>query len=201
MLLAALDATDADERLRRFHTTRGALTANRELSILRSAIAWWREQGWIANDATDGISRQKADTTGAPPTMRLDDGEIRRVFALRVPLREQALWHVVHESGATIERTLALNVADVAPGRRRAGDVQWRAGTTQFMSLLLAGRVAGPVFLTDRRATAGTPSVDRCPQTGRGRLSYRRAAEVFTNATRDLDPRGRGWTLRQLQAK
>jgi len=35
--------------------------------------------------------------------------------------------------------------------------------------------------------------------TGRGRLSYRRAAELFTAATQGLDASGRGWTLRQLR--
>jgi integrase/recombinase XerD len=35
--------------------------------------------------------------------------------------------------------------------------------------------------------------------TGRGRLSYRRAAEIFTTATVPLDPAGRGWTLHQLR--
>jgi integrase/recombinase XerD len=45
------------------------------------------------------------------------------------------------------------------------------------------GRVDGPLFTTSR-----------------GRLSYRRAAEVFTSATRPLDPRGRGWTLHQFSA-
>jgi hypothetical protein len=42
-----------------------------------------------------------------------------------------------------------------------------------------------------------------CPLTGRGRgrLFYRRAAEVFTEATKGLDPSGRGWTLRRLQER
>jgi integrase/recombinase XerD len=30
-------------------------------------------------------------------------------------------------------------------------------------------------------------------------MSYRRAAEIFTSATRPLDPAGKGWTLRQLR--
>jgi integrase/recombinase XerD len=121
---------------------------------------------------------------------------------LRAPLRDQALWHVLHESGATIERVLALNVSDVDPrGRSRIKDVRWRATTAQLITLLLAGRAAGPVFLTDRRAPADTPAADRCPHTGRGRLSYRRAAEIFADATRGLDPQGRGWTLRQLQTR
>jgi hypothetical protein len=39
---------------------------------------------------------------------------------------------------------------------------------------------------------------DICPVTGQARMSYRRAAEIFTTATRPLDPGGRGWTLHQL---
>ena len=49
-------------------------------------------------------------------------------------------------------------------------------------------------------APAGTPQADVCPLTGRARMSYRRAAEIFTTATRPLDPAGRGWTLHQLRA-
>ena len=64
---------------------------------------------------------------------------------------------------------------------------------------LLAGRSCGPVFLTGRRAPAGAAPADVCPVTGRARMSYRRAAEIFTAATRPLDPAGRGWTLGQLR--
>jgi hypothetical protein len=38
-----------------------------------------------------------------------------------------------------------------------------------------------------------------CPLTGRGRLSYQRAAALFRQATRPLDPDGRGFTLHQLR--
>ncbi len=193
--LAVLD--DAEERLRRYFESRGARTANRELSILRSAIAWWRTQGWITGDPTERIIRHATEALSAQSRLAVDD--VRRVFSLRAPLRDQTLWHVVHESGATIERILALNVGDVDRGRRKAKDVHWRGATSHLMNLLLAGRTAGPVFLTDRRAPAGTAAADRCPLTGRARLSYRRAAEIFADATKNLDPQGRGWTLRQLQ--
>ena len=63
---------------------------------------------------------------------------------------------------------------------------------------LLAGRPDGPVFLTGRRAPAGSDPAHTCPVTGRARMSYRRAAEIFTSATAPLDPDGRGWTLHQL---
>jgi integrase/recombinase XerD len=87
--------------------------------------------------------------------------------------------------------------------------VHWQSGTAQLLPRLLKGRTRGPVFLTDRRALARTPSNDVCPVTGRARLSYRRAAELFETLTRPLahpgitDPaelelRG-GWTLHQLR--
>lgn len=205
--LAVLD--EAGERVRRYFAARGdglenpdsrsARTINRELSILRSAISWWLAQGWVATDPTEGVVRQRIATPAAQRRLEIDD--VRRVFALRAPLRDQTLWHVLHESGAPIERILALNVSDVDRGRSRSKDVRWRATTAQLMTLLLTGRATGPVFLTDRRAPANTPAADRCPHTGRGRLSYRRAAEIFADATRSLDSQGRGWTLGQLQAR
>jgi hypothetical protein len=78
--------------------------------------------------------------------------------------------------------------------------LRWRAETAELVRMLVAGRATGPVFLTDRKAAPDTPGRDRCPITGRGRLSYRRAAEIFTTATRPLDLAGRGWTLGQLRA-
>jgi integrase/recombinase XerD len=58
----------------------------------------------------------------------------------------------------------------------------------------------GPVFVTQRRARADAAPADMCPVTGQARMSYRRAAEIFTTATRPLDPADRGWTLHQLRA-
>ena len=181
-------------------------TLNRELSILRGALRWWREQGWISTDPLAGTG--PLPSTPVPAPVRLDDEAVGAVLALRAPLREQALWHLLHDSGASIERVLALNIVDLDLDRRRgrvgrgAGrtELRWGPRTGRLLSLLLLSRTAGPVFLTDRRAPSGTPAADRCPLTGRARLSYRRAAEVFTDATRALDPSGSGWTLRQLRA-
>ncbi|MFE4777236.1 site-specific integrase [Streptomyces sp. NPDC056713] len=51
---------------------------------------------------------------------------------------------------------------------------------------MIARRTRGPLFLTDRKASAGTPTLDVCPETGRARLSYRRAEEIFEENTRLL---------------
>ncbi|GLW74195.1 hypothetical protein Kpho02_64930 [Kitasatospora phosalacinea] len=204
--LALLDGPDAPERVAAAFAERaaavGARTANRELSALRAALRWWCACGWLAADPAAGV--RPLPTTPADPAGSLDEERLRAVFALRVPLREKVLWHLVRESGAPIERLLALDVdrldlpnrqARAAPGQP---PLHWRGGTARLLPLLVAGRTAGPLFLTDRRAPSGTPAADRCPLTGRGRLSYRRAAELFTAATAPLDPAGRGWTLHAL---
>ncbi|WP_030231945.1 hypothetical protein [Streptomyces sp. NRRL S-350] len=202
--LALLDHPDTAGRLRAAVARRGAdtdpRTLNRELSTLRAAAAWWRARGWIDGDPTTGLRPlpPPGPTASAAP---LTPDELRALFALRAPLREQTLWHLLHESGAPIETVLALDTdhLDLAHRRVRPGHtpVHWRSGAARLLPLLIVGRATGPLFLTDRRAPTGTPAHDRCPHTGRARLSYRRAAELFTSHTGKLGP---GWTLRQLRA-
>ena len=146
---------------------------------------WWCAQGWLAGDPTAAVRRLPAAAPRGAGS-RLDAEQARAVLELPVPLREKALWHLLHETGATIERVLALDVDDLdLPGRRtrERAPLRWGDGAAGLLPLLALGRLGGPLFTTSR-----------------GRLSYRRAAEVFTAATRPLDPRGRGWTLRQLAA-
>lgn len=204
--LALLDAPDAPGKLRATLAVRRATaeprTLSRELSILRRAIQWWRACGWIDADPTHGL-RITGDFHADPA--ELAPADVAAVFRLPASLREQAFWHLLYESAAPIENILALDVDDLdLPNRRtRPGEtwpIRWRSGSARLLPLLLVCRAGGPVFLTDRRAPARGPRRDRCPLTGRSRLSYRRAAELFTAATLPLDPTGRGWTLRQLRA-
>ncbi|MFF2042436.1 hypothetical protein ACFVVX_18615 [Kitasatospora sp. NPDC058170] len=201
--LALLDHPDSAGRLRAAVTDRAAgtdpRTLNRELSTLRAAVTWWRAQGWIDTDPAAALRPQPLPEAG-PPALGPDD--LRALFALRAPLREQTLWHLLHESGAPIEAVLALDADHLdLPGRRTrppAAPLRWQSGTARLLPLLLAGRTTGPLFLTDRRAPAATPAADRCPHTGRARLSYRRAAELFTALTLPLAPTT-PWTLRRLR--
>jgi hypothetical protein len=185
------------------HRTRHtqARTVNRELSARLSAISWWRRQDWIRTDP----SVQLRPLARPPVTARpLTEPELAALFRLPAGLREQALWHLLRDSGAPADAVLALD-ADMVDGRSRrarttgGGLVSWTPDTWQLLSWLLAGRRHGPVFLTDRRAPAGTGARDVCPLTGRARMSYRRAAEIFAAQTRPLDPAGRGWMLHQLR--
>ncbi|HEV2375022.1 MAG TPA: site-specific recombinase [Streptosporangiaceae bacterium] len=206
--LAVLDDPRTSARLAAALADRAAVadarTINRELSALRSAVAWWLSQRWIETDPTAGLR-----PTGEVPAMSspLTRDQVTRLVRATASLREHAFWQLLYESGAPAREVLSLNIGQLdltrhqtraRAGSSQARPIRWRPGTSQLLRWLLAGRMDGPVFLTDRRAPSGTPAADLCPVTGRTRLSYRRAAEIFTAATRPLDPTGHGWTLHQL---
>jgi hypothetical protein len=206
--LALLDDPGTGSRLASAFDSRTAIadvrTANRELSALRSAVGWWREQGWIREDPTAGLRHRHPDALGAP----LNAGEVDALFLLPVSLREHALWRVLYDSGAPAAEVLALDADQLDLSRHRVrsrgqpggAHIEWREGTSQVLRWLLTGRTWGPVFVTDRRARERVGVADMYRATGQARMSYRRAAEIFTTLTRPLDAVGRGWTLHQLSA-
>jgi hypothetical protein len=219
--LAMLEAGDAPAKLAAAVARRArhadARTVNREVSALRSAAGWWLDLHWIDRDPTTGLRHLIGGPAALPA---LSDRQVAEVFRLPAGLREQALWRVLHDSGSPADQVLALDAGSVDLAGRRvrptvgrltgtaaagaapaaAADlIQLRPETSEILSWLLAGRPCGPLFLTDRRAPARAPASDVCPVTGRARMSYRRAAEIFTDRTRPLDPAGRGWTLHQLR--
>ncbi|WP_080678019.1 tyrosine-type recombinase/integrase [Salinispora pacifica] len=194
---AAFDATSPATRVR-------------HLSTLRSALTWWREPaGWIAGDPTAraGPGRKvSVDTTRA-----LTRDQVAALWRLDVGLRDKTLWQLLYETAARAEEILTLDVGDLDLGSKRARVVSkggktewvfWQTGAAMLLPRLLAGRIRGPVFLADRKPTRAVAAVDLRPVTGRARLSYRRAAEIFEHATRRLaDPidQAQGFTLRQLR--
>jgi integrase len=207
--LALLDDPGTGDRLAAALGERAARTdartVNRELSALRSAVRWWRDQGWVSADPTEGLRHRQPAALGLP----LSAAQVGNLLGLAVSLREQGFWRVLYDSGAPAAEVLALNAhqLDLAQHRVRArpaggatDGIEWQAATSQILRWLLSGRTWGPVFLTDRRAPTGTAPTDVCPLTGQARMSYRRAAEIFTALSRPLDPAGRGWTLHQLSA-
>ena len=119
------------------------------------------------------------------------------------PQRAKALWRLLYKTAARAQEVLSLNVEDVdlenkrARVRSKGGDTGWlhlQSGSARLLPRLIAGRPSGPLFLADRRpAPARMPAAaDLCPYTSRGRLSYRRAEELFVAASG-------GWTLHQLR--
>ena len=72
--------------------------------------------------------------------------------------------------------------------------VGWETKTARLLPRLLRGRKRGPVFLADIAPAPGRqPALaDLDPDSGRARLSYRRAAQLFGEASGE-------WTLHQLR--
>lgn len=60
-------------------------TVNRELSVMKAAIGWWRTRGWLATNPIAGIERRPA-----PPdrTRALSQADLRAVRAEGAPARE-----------------------------------------------------------------------------------------------------------------
>jgi len=216
--LAALDAEAGRAQLKTaFDSAVGHLapaTYARHLSTLRSAVAWWRASGWLTGDPTAGWARPKipVDTTRA-----LTRDQIDALLKLDAALREKTLWRLIYETAARAEEVLSLDAGDLDLPNKRARviskggateRVHWQTGAAILLPRLLAGRERGPVFLADRLPTRPVASLDLCPVTGRARLSYRRAAEIFEETTRRLAhphaPAANlaelgGWTLHQLR--
>ena len=204
--LAMLDDASAADRIACALDARSQLadarTVSRELSALRSAVTWWQDMGWISHDATTGLRTPPARARAAVP---LTDLQVAVIFRASASLREQALWHLLRDTGAAVPAALALDAGAIdwtgrpTPRALAALDTAgWSKRTGELLRWLLSGRRAGPIFLTTRRAVSSTPTSDVCPLTHRSRMSYRRAAEIFTATTRQLDPEGHGWTLHQL---
>jgi RNA polymerase sigma factor (sigma-70 family) len=195
-----LEAATPDRVARVFDAAWGraaAKTWNRHRSALRSFSGWAGRA-----DLADGLDRQPEEPrrTGA-----IGAAQLEALWRLDLPLRERTLWRLLSESGAPVSAVLALNVEDLDHHDRRARTarrwVSWRSGSAELLRELTAGRVRGPLFLTDRRPgpAAAQSGADRCPTTGRQRLSYERAEYLFKRATSRLDPAGQGYTLRQLR--
>jgi integrase len=118
------------------------------------------------------------------------------------PLRDKILWWLLYDSAARASEILALDVDHLDLPRRRAVVIGkdarveligWEAKTARLLLLprLLPRRRNGPVFLAAiAPAPARQPALD--PDTGRTRLPYQRAAEVFKDASG-------GRTLHQLR--
>jgi integrase/recombinase XerD len=117
-----------------------------------------------------------------------------------VHAREKALWRMLYETAARASEVLSLNIEDLdlanrcAPITGKGGDrdwIYWQTPTARLLPRVIDGRPTGPLFVTDRAARLELASDDICPHTGRARLSYRRAAELFQQLT--------GHTLHQLR--
>jgi len=119
-----------------------------------------------------------ADTSKA-----LSRDRVAEILGSDAALRDRVLWHI------------PLRVVTRKGGARDL--IAWQTGAARLLPRLLAGRRSGPVFLTDRKACPSVARHDIDPSTGRARISYRRAAELFEAHTDHYDDGP--YTLHQLR--
>lgn len=196
-----VDALDADEVGAWFTERwqdRSPATWNLALNALRSAAAFWVEQGWGTGDPAVRLRRRKV----APDRDRaLSRAEVDALLTRPdVPLRERLLWRLAYETAARSAELLGLDVADLdmpnrcARVRRKGGAIDiivWQTGTARILPRYLHGRDDGPLFVTERRARVALPPGD-LDSRGRARLSYGQAEAAFKAASG-------GATLHQLR--
>jgi integrase/recombinase XerD len=164
-------------------------------------MSYCRRHRWLTGDLTADLDRrvESADRTKAIPLPQLEQLWRRDDIAVR----EKALWRFLYETAARATEALSINVEDLDLDNKRVrvrskgGDLDWlhfQTGSARLLPRLIAGRSFGPLFLADRGpAPARAPAaIDRCPETGRARLSYRRAEALFQQTSG-------GWTLHQLR--
>ncbi len=196
--LGSIEAEHLEHAARQAWGELGPATWNRNLAALRSFLRWGRHEQLL-----EGLGRylprrrEPADRTRA-----INHAQLERLWSREsVPLREKALWRLLYETAARASEILALDVEDIDLANKRAKVrskggalefVYFQSGAARLLPRLLGGRRSGPVFLSERRAPAGTPSLDVCQLTGHARLSYRRAAAMFSEHSG-------GWTLHQLR--
>lgn len=182
---------------------KSAKTFNIRLTALISACTYWVEQGWLASDP---VVRLRARPAPPDTSKALSRDRVAQILRSEAPLRERVLWHLLYESSARAEEVLMLDVPDLDPVNRcavvtRKGGardrIAWQTGTARLLPRMLAGRRQGPVFVTDRKARPSVAAGDIDPVTGRARLSYRRAAELFETHTSGYDDGP--YTLHQLR--
>lgn len=161
---------------------------NRHVATLRSFFAFATRQGWTVSDPTRALERRRevVDHDRA-----LSRDQVEALFNDKsLTVRDQCLFRLLYESAARANEVLCLNIEDLdrakkrATTRRKGGDldvIHWQTGTARLLPHIIGTRKRGPLFLADQppSQTRVPASTDIDPTTGRARLSYRRAAEIF----------------------
>src|SRR5450756_2954763 len=154
--LAGVSDAELGEALTRLWGGCAESTWNRNRAAVGSWLAWCAgRQHWDAPGLPASVERRREveDTTKAVSRSRIDRLCRRR----DVPLREKTLWRMLYESASRAGAVLALNVEDLDLSNKQArvtvkgGDtrwITWGTDTAHLLPRLIAGRTAGPLFLS-----------------------------------------------------
>lgn len=174
---------------------------NRHVATIRSFTAFCERQGWLTAGLASTLERRR------PPvdhTRALSRSDLDTLWARKdIPVRDRCLWRMLYETAARAQEVLLLDVQDLDLPQRRGTTIRkggaidtlhWATGTARLLPYVIDGRAKGPLFTSSRpvQARRAPAKADIDPETGLARLSYARAAQVFSDATG-------GWTLHQLR--
>jgi len=197
--LAKLTAAKVRRTLRERWADAAPSTWNARMTALQSFIAYCTRNRWIRGDPLRGIERKREPRD---ETKAIGYDDLDRLWSRPdVGLREKLLWRMLYETAARANEILGLDIEDLDMARKRAivvgkgghrEVVVWASGTARLLPRYLGGRRRGPLFVTTRQPNVVPAEVDRCPDSGLGRLSYQMAWKLFSKASD-------GATLHQLR--
>ncbi|MEZ5378236.1 MAG: tyrosine-type recombinase/integrase [Acidimicrobiales bacterium] len=185
-------------------------TFNRNLATLSSLFAWCVENELVHSSPTRGIRRRTPKKTveaerRARPVLY---AELAAVWGNTAhSIRDRVLWAMAYDTAARADELLGLDIENIDTANREAviigkgGNAEriyWSSTTARLLPRLLTWKlqpwVSGPLFIGDRRPRShlAPATADLCPVSGHARLSYRRAEELWKQASG-------GHTLHQLR--
>ena len=181
-------------------------TFNRNLATLSSLFAWCVENDLLPVTPVKGIRRRKErQTVEAERQSRpIPVEELTEVWSnRRHPLRDRVFWVMAYDTAARADELLGLDIENIDTVNREAviigkggsaERIYWTSTTARLLPKLIAGRTRGPLFVGARKPRSHLlpAASDLCEATGRARLSYRRAEEIWKTASG-------GRTLHQLR--
>jgi integrase len=208
-----VDQINSDQLETLLHGRWGAAaptTFNRHRAALLSFFGWTVERAWRADNPVSRVEARKLRRRSEAlrrerpiPRNQLDE-----LWALDgVAGRDRLLWRMAYETWCRANELLGLDLDDLDLPKRegvvtgKGGDrelVWWSTGSARLLPRAIGSRSTGPLFLTSRRPARPMPLPDTDRASGRVRLSYRRAEEIFAAAGARIDPEG-VWTLHRLR--
>ena len=198
---------DLDAFLKQRWGDAAATTFNRNKAAVGSLFSWCEDVELIPLSPARKLRRRKEKVTFAAERRQrpipFDDLKALWSDHRAHHVRDRALWVMLYETAARANEVLGLDIENLDLANKhgvtiaKGGSVEtlvWASTTARLLPRIIDGRTSGPLFLTHRlpRSHVLPAASDICPATGRARLSYRQAEDIFKTASD-------GKTLHQLR--
>jgi len=185
-------------------------TFNRNLATISSLFTWCEENELVVRSPARGLRRRKQRVTveSERQSRPVPYDDLAAIWGNKAHgFRDRVFWAMAYDTAARADELLGLNIENLDPANREAviigkgGNAEriyWSSTTARLLPRLLTykalARISGPLFVGDRRPRShlAPAAADIDPVSGRARLSYRRAEEIWKAASG-------GHTLHQLR--